>query len=61
MHGDNPPMAEASVLLKGYGACLCIHKITFFMMKKGRLIFLVADTLYLKELALLEVSMVHKT
>lgn len=54
-------MAEASVLLKGYGACLCIHKITFFMMKKGRLIFLVADTLYLKELALLEVSMVHKT
>lgn len=23
LHGNGPPMAEASMLLKGYGACLC--------------------------------------
>lgn len=54
-----PPMTEASVLLKGCGACLCYHKVYpqnyLFHYEERKAYFLAGDTLCSKELALLNV------
>lgn len=58
LHGHGPPMAKASMLLKGYGACLCyqVYPQNYIFDDEGSSFALVADALRLKKLALLEVS-----